>query len=147
MERGIMTGKTAIVEVLKGDNGTSLVINNRRVSPNKIYGFLTTMRKYEVLVDDILEAIGVEERKQGEWIPIVRREPTEEEKKDYFEQNGEELCYMIDSPMPENGQEVLVSGGGIVAEDVFDEDLWNFENWDIEDVEAWMPLPKAYEAR
>ena len=79
------------------------------------------------------------------WIPIITREPTEEEKKDYFEQNGEELCYMIDSPMPYNGQEVLVSGGGDVSEDVFDEDFWNFENWDIENVEAWMPKPKPYE--
>lgn len=79
------------------------------------------------------------------WIPIITREPTEEEKKDYFEQNGEELCYMIDSPMPNNGQQVLVSGGGDVSEDVFDEDFWNFENWDIENVEAWMPMPKGYE--
>ena len=78
------------------------------------------------------------------WIPIITREPIEEEKKYYFEQNGGELCYMIDSPMPDNGQEVLVSGGDYVSEDVFDEDFWNFENRDIENVEAWMPKPKAY---
>lgn len=78
------------------------------------------------------------------WIPIVTRKPTEEEKKDYFEQNGEELCFMIVSPMPNNRQEVLVSGGGCVAEDVFDEDFYNFENWDIQNVEAWMPLPDPY---
>ena len=53
------------------------------------------------------------------WIPIITREPTEEEKEDYFEQNGEELCYMIDSPMPDNGQEVLVSVGDTVGEDIF----------------------------
>lgn len=81
------------------------------------------------------------------WIPIITREPTEEEKKDYFEQNGEELCYMIDSPMPNNGQEVLVSVGDTVGEDIFDEDFWNFEGWDIADVEAWMPLPKPYEEK
>ena len=90
---------------------------------------------------------GKELEQEPRWIPIVTRKPTEEEKKDYFEQNGEELCYMIDSPMPDNGQEVLVSGGGHVSEDVFDEDFWNFENWDIENVEAWMPLPKPYEPK
>lgn len=81
------------------------------------------------------------------WIPIVTREPTEEEKEYYFEQNGEELCYMIDCPMPDNGQEVLVSVGSFVSEDVFNEDFWNFENCDIENVDAWMPLPQPYEEK
>ena len=90
----------------------------------------------------ILELLEHEPR----WIPIITRKPTEEEKKDYFEQNGEELCYMIDSPMPGNGQEVLVSAGEHVSEDVFDEDFYNFENNDIENVDAWMPKPKAYKA-
>lgn len=81
------------------------------------------------------------------WIPIITREPTEEEKEDYFEQNGEELCYMIDSPMPDNGQEVLVSVGDTVGEDIFDEDFWNFEGWDIENVDAWMPMPLSYQGK
>ena len=29
-------------------------------------------------------------------------------------------------------------------EDVFDEDFYNFENNDIENVDAWMPKPKPY---
>lgn len=82
--------------------------------------------------------------KEPRWIPIITRKPTEEEKKDYFEQNGEELCYMIDSPMPDNGQEVLVSVGDYVSKDVFDEDFYNFESHDIENVEAWMPLPQPH---
>ena len=85
-------------------------------------------------------------REQSKWIPIVRREPTEEEKEEYFEQHREELCYMIDNQMPHNGQEVLLSGGDTVAEDIFMEDFWNFENWDIDNVEAWMPLPNPYNA-
>lgn len=80
------------------------------------------------------------------WIPIVRREPTDEEKAEYLAQNGEELCYMLENEMPLNGQEVLVSIGEFVAEDVFDEDFYNFENNDIENVDAWMPLPKPYKA-
>lgn len=80
------------------------------------------------------------------WIPIVRREPTDEEKADYLAQYGEELCYMLENEMPLDGQEVLVSIGEFVSEDVFDEDFYNFENNDIENVDAWMPLPEPYKS-
>lgn len=80
------------------------------------------------------------------WIPMVRREPTDEEKAEYLAQYGEELCYMLENEMPLNGQEVLVSVGELVSEDVFDEDFYNFENNDIENVDAWMPKPKPYKA-
>ena len=85
-------------------------------------------------------------RQQASWIPIVYREATQEEKDDYFARNGEELCYMVESEMPENGQEVLVSSGGYVSEDVFDEDYYSFENHETIDVDAWIPLPKPYKA-
>ena len=78
------------------------------------------------------------------WIPMIRREPTDEEKAEYLAQNGEELGYMLENEMPLNGQEVLVSIGKYVSEDVFDEDFYNFENNDIENVDAWMPLPEPY---
>ena len=88
----------------------------------------------------ILELLEQEPR----WIPIVMRKPTDEEKAEYLAQNGEELCYMLENEMPLNGQEVLVSIGKFVSEDVFDEDFYNFENNDIENVDAWMPKPKPY---
>jgi len=78
------------------------------------------------------------------WIPLVRREPTDEEKAEYLEQNGEDLSYVLENEMPFNGQEVLVSVGRYVSEDVFDEDFYNFEGSDIENVDAWMPKPKPY---
>ena len=85
-------------------------------------------------------------REQPRWIPIVKREPTEEEKADHLKYYGEELCFMVESEMPVNGQEVLVSMGDCVSEDIFDEDFLNFENKELEDVDAWMPLPKPYKA-
>lgn len=94
----------------------------------------------EVWADGIIKALEQESR----WIPMVRREPTEEEKADYLAQNGEELCYMLENEMPLNGQEVLVSIREFVSEDIFDEDFYNFENNDIENVDAWMPKPKPY---
>lgn len=85
-------------------------------------------------------------REQTRWIPMVRREPTDEEKEEYLAQNGEELCYILENEMPLNGQEVLVTNGEFVEEDVFDEDFYNFESNAIEDIDAWMPLPKPYKA-
>ena len=78
------------------------------------------------------------------WIPIVKREPTEEERADHLKYYGEELCFVVESEMPVNGQEVLVSMGDCVSEDIFDEDFYNFENKELEDVDAWMPKPKSY---
>lgn len=53
-----MGNKTVKVYVLKGLNGTSLVIENFRVSNETIYGLLTPIYTFEVLTDDILQAIG-----------------------------------------------------------------------------------------
>lgn len=96
---------------------------------------------YSALIDGI-DTLEQEPR----WIPMIRREPTDEEKAEHLAQNGEELCYMLENEMPLNGQEVLVSSSGYVSEDVFDEDFYNFENQDIENVDAWMPKPKPYKA-
>lgn len=99
--------------------------------------------------EEIAEAFDVAFRaleQEPRWIPIVRREPTDEEKADYLAQYGEELCYMLENEMPLDGQEVLVSIGEFVSEDVFDEDFYNFENNDIENVDAWMPLPEPYKS-
>ena len=99
-------------------------------------------RDFNEILNLAIKALEQEPR----WIPMVSRKPTDEEKTDYFEQHGEELCYMMENEMPSHGQEVLVTIGEFVAEDVFDEDFYNFENNDIENVDAWMPLPQPYKA-
>lgn len=95
------------------------------------------------ILSNINILIGVEPSAQ-KWIPITYRKSTQEEKDDYYAQHGEELCYVVENEMPLDGQEVLVSCGGIVSEDVFDEDSYDFESMFIEDVDAWMPKPKSY---
>lgn len=85
-----------------------------------------------------------EEPSTQEWIPITYRVPTQEEKDDYYTQHGEELCYILDNEMPSDGQDVLVNCDGIVSLDTFDEDYCDFEIMDIEDVDAWIPLPSSY---
>lgn len=83
--------------------------------------------------------------KMPRWIPMVEREPTDEEKAEYFAQHGEELCYMLENEMPLNGQEVLVSTKSGIYMDVFNEEFYNFENIDIRDVTAWQKLPESYQ--
>ena len=82
-----------------------------------------------------------------EWHPIEYRRLTEKEQKEYAEQTGVGIEEILDCPMPEDGEEVLVTTTfGDVDTDIF---LWEtdggyFENFDICEIAAWMRLPDAY---
>lgn len=80
------------------------------------------------------------------WIPIKTRELTEEEKKHFEEQLEMGVNEIICSPLPEDGQEVLITMYDRVYLDTFCDDWYgsSFENADIEDVKAWKPLPEPY---
>ena len=84
-----------------------------------------------------------------QWIPVITRDMTEEEKTEMFEKweyCTDDDCWMYDCPLPEDGQEVLVSTMCGVSIDTFviDEGCW-FENHpDRGEVFAWMPLPETY---
>lgn len=90
----------------------------------------------------------IEERK---WIPVKMR-PMDSEEREYWEdQFGEELededAVMFDCPMPEDGQEILVSYRKWISMDKCEIDggCYGLEgNGDWEDVIAWMPLPEPY---
>lgn len=88
----------------------------------------------------------------SKWIPITFRPMTDEEKKYYSEYTGYKEEYfdtMLDCPLPEDGETVLITDRlGNVEVDTFinEDDECYFEyNCDMEDVKAWMPLPKPYE--
>lgn len=92
-------------------------------------------------------AISALSENKGEWIPITYRPMTEEEKEHYSEQIGcdkEDLDVMFNCRLPDDGEEVLITVFGEVETDIFyrDGDWYSFENRDIEDVRAWMPLPE-----
>lgn len=85
------------------------------------------------------------------WIPIKYRPMTDEEKKDYSERTGyaiEDLDFMFDCFLPEDGEVVLVTDRlGNVEVDTFinDCDGCYFEcNCDMDDVTAWMSIPEPY---
>ena len=85
----------------------------------------------------------------GGWIPMTTRPMTDEEK----EWHKDQLDYVDDAvifncPLPDDGQEVLITVYGETELDTFYNDSIDgcyFENRDIEDVRAWMPLPTPYE--
>ena len=89
----------------------------------------------------------VEEMKQqktGHWIPVKFRPLTDEEQEEY-----PDYCYMADCPMPDEGEEILVSTKyGRVEKDEcgFDDGYYLDSGCDWQtDIVAWMPLPKSYE--
>lgn len=97
------------------------------------------------------------EHPTGEWIPVKYRSLTEKERIAFSEHYGIEYCDTIDEkafdcPMPEDGQEILVSASWGVCTEVADNDVdgegficYGLEgNGDWDGIDAWMPLPKPY---
>ena len=79
------------------------------------------------------------------WIPMTTRPMSEEEQEYYREWSDVEGSMIFDCELPEDGQEVIVSHGGYVCVDTFcTDDGCYFEGVEIDDVEAWMPLPEPY---
>lgn len=127
-----MENKIVKVYVLKGSNGTSLAIENYRVSNEKIYGMLTPIHTFEVATDDILQAIG-QKHNQHEWIPTSERLPKLAN------------CYNVTR---------LIDGTFISDVCFFDGiDTWhndnriNHDRENLTDIVAWMELPAPYETR
>ena len=89
------------------------------------------------------------------WIPVETREPDAEEREAICNIYGEAAVDdtpMFCGPMPEDGQEILISTPYGVYFDICSVDceeglnmlaLENRGDW--EDVTAWMPLPKPYQ--
>ena len=95
-------------------------------------------------------------RPTGEWIPVTTRDMTREDAKEllvdlsdleYFYDNPESY-WLYNCPLPDDGQEVLVSTKWGVKITTFysDVDYGNYfeEYEDRYDVDAWMPLPEQY---
>ena len=94
-----------------------------------------------------IEAIGIaiEALKRTSWVPITYRDMTEEEK-DEFTVEGTKI---LNCPLPDDGAEVLITTEfGNVFMDVFYNENGDcyFEDCEIEDARAWMPLPEPYKA-
>ena len=90
----------------------------------------------------------------SEWIPVTDRPMTDEEEKELCEKWGINAGILEDwekrvftCRLPDDGQEILISVGRYVHEDIcsWDDDCCGLENnGDWDGVDAWMPKPEAY---
>lgn len=81
-----------------------------------------------------------------EWIEMKTRPATSEEKEHYSYYFGDEIDTMFDCPLPDDGEECLISTtcGGVYI-DQFDADYNSFcDHDDPDEVVAWAKLPEPY---
>lgn len=81
------------------------------------------------------------------WISIKWHDCTDEDREKYG--FSKEIVCVFDCEMPDDEQEILVTTShGYIEKDVnyIDDGFHLDSGWDwIEDIKAWMPLPKMYE--
>ena len=118
----------------------------------KILNTVLFFGKCDCLREEIEECLkmAIKALKRTSWVPITYREMTEEEK-EYFEAEFDEAddeAKILDCILPEIDEEVFISYRGSVYMDILKNDrgIVYFEDADIEDVDAWMPLPEPYKA-
>ena len=88
---------------------------------------------------------------ERKWIPVKFR-PMDSEEREYWEDElgmelADEDAVMFDCPMPEDGQEILVSYRKWISMDKCElaDGCYGLEgNGDWDGVVAWMPLPEPY---
>lgn len=91
---------------------------------------------------DMLEILRLAEKAlDSQWIPITMR-PLEEEEKFVFPY----ATFIFDCPMPEDGQDILISTKyGVEFDTCYEGDGFYLDsNRDWEEVYAWQPLPEPY---
>ena len=106
----------------------------KELSKNSVFEKITNAEGKNVF--EIIEA----QPQVGGWIPVTYHAPVKEDGEDAT------YAYILDCPMPEEGQEILISFNGVVDMDVccYDEGWYLDNRGDWTDVDAWMPLPAPY---
>lgn len=91
--------------------------------------------------EDIYEQPTVDAEAVQGWIPFNIRPLTDEEKQEYPDWTA-----IFECPLPDDGEEILLSNGKYVWTDTFidDGECYLDGGDDIDDGMAWMPLPKPY---
>lgn len=78
---------------------------------------------------------------QDEWIEVKTRPSTYDEKQRY-----QDIIWMYDCELPDDGQEVLITTKyGTIEKTIYTSEHFVFEDYEGEDeVLAWMPLPELF---
>ena len=101
-------------------------------------------------VDALEMAIeALKERKTNGWNVITKRPMDAEEREEWSEELGYSITdeeAFIYSNLPEEGDEVFITTkwGSVTTDTIGYDGCFYFEEHDMEDVIAWMPLPKPY---
>ena len=78
------------------------------------------------------------------WNEVTTRPPTEEENDEFKRIYDEDLCFVFDCLMPDDGQEILIATKYGIDRDVcfVDGGTYLEERGDWDDVIAWAEMPK-----
>lgn len=82
------------------------------------------------------------------WYEVVKRPLTEEEIEEYAENHAYIPQYMLDCPLPDDGQEILVATEWGVDTDIcgYDDGYYLENRGDWDGVLAWAEMPKYKES-
>lgn len=104
-----------------------------------------------VLASDVLEMIEQlqgdleQDEKEKGWIPVKYHQISEKERAE--ESISNDIRYMLDCKMPDDGQEILVTNGETTWQDTCFIDCDGYyldSNYDWIEITAWQPTPEPY---
>ena len=96
------------------------------------------------IVNSLLDDLEQDEKENG-WIPVKYHQISEKERAE--ESISNDIRYMLDCKMPDDGQEILVTNGETAWQDTsfIDCDEYYLDSgYDWIEITAWQPLPKPY---
>lgn len=96
------------------------------------------------IINTLLDALEQNEKENG-WIPVKYHQISEKERAE--ESISNDIQYMLDCKMPDDGQEILVTNGETTWQDTSFIDCDGYyldSNYDWIDITAWQPLPDPY---
>ena len=97
------------------------------------------------IVNALLSDLEQEENENG-WTPVKYHQISEKERAE--ESISNDIQYMLDGKMPDDGQEILVTNGETTWQDTsfIDCDGYYYldSNYDWIEITAWRPLPEPY---
>lgn len=104
-----------------------------------------------VLASDVFEMIEQlqddleQDKKEKGWIPVKYHQISEKERAE--ESISNDIRYMLDCKMPDDGQEILVTNGETTWQDTCFIDCDGYyldSNYDWIEITAWQPTPEPY---
>ena len=96
------------------------------------------------MIEQLLNDLEQDEKENG-WIPVKYHQISEKERAE--ESISNDMQYMLDCKMPDDGQEILVTNGETTWQDTSFIDCDGYyldSNYDWIEITAWRPLPDPY---